>query len=94
MTLVVLLDQLRGEHILLVFPGTVSRGISFPLDKILKVSSLAEIAMIDDGLDLILFFSINDVWGGTREVVSILVSLFERRQESGVEDVMNGPGRG
>ena len=50
-------------------------------------------AMIDDGLDLEFLFPINDVWGGSRKVVSVLVSLPERRQKTGVEDVMNGPGR-
>ena len=49
--------------------------------------------MIDDGLDLKFFFPINDVWGRSWKVVSILVSLPERRQEAGMEDVMNGPGR-
>ena len=91
---VIFLDQLRSKYISLVFPGTVGRGISFPLNKVLKVSSLTEITMIGDGLDLVLFFSINDVGGRAREVVSVLVSLFERRQEPGVEDVMDGPGRG
>ena len=89
----ILLNQLWSEYISLVFPGIVSRGIPFPLDEILKVSSFPEIAMVDDGLDLVLLFSINDVRGRTREVISILISFPERRQETGVEDVMNGPGR-
>ena len=76
-----------------MFPGVVSRGISLPFDEVLKVSPLPEIAMIDDGLDLVLFFSIDDVWGRTWKIVSILASFSERRQEPGVEDVMNGPGR-
>ena len=92
-TLMIFLDQLRGKHVSLVFPGVVSRGISLPLDEVLKVSSLPEVAMIDDGLDFILLFSVNDVWGRTREVVSILPSFLERCQEPGVEDVMDGPGR-
>ena len=89
----VFLDQLRGKYISSVFPGIVSRGISLPLDEILKVSPLPEIAMIDDGLDFILFFSINDVWGRTWKIVSILASFSERGQEPGVKDVMDGPGR-
>ena len=87
-------DQLRGEYVSLMFPGVVSRGISLPLDEVLKVSSPPEMTMVDDGLDFVLLFSINDVWGRTREIVSILTSFPERRQEAGVEDVMNGPGRG
>ena len=76
-----------------MFPGVVGRGISLPLDEVLKISPSSEITMIDDGLDLVLLFSINDVWGRTWEVVSVLTSFPERRQEPGVEDVMNGPGR-
>ena len=49
--------------------------------------------MIDDSLDLEFFFSINDVWGRSWKVVSVLVGFSERRQEAGVKDVMNGPGR-
>ena len=89
----VFLNQLRGEYILSVFPGVVSRGISLPFDEILKVSSLPKVAMIDDGLDFEFLLSINDVWGRSRKVVSVLVSFPERRQKTGVEDVMNGPGR-
>ena len=93
-TFVVFLNQLGGEYISLVFPGVVSRGISLPFDEVLKVSPLSKISMIDDGLDLIFLFSINDVWGRTREIVPILTSFPERRQEPGMEDIMDGPGRG
>jgi hypothetical protein len=88
----VLLDQLRSEYISFVFPGIVSRGIPLPFDEILKVSIPPEMTMIDDGLDLVFFFSINDVWGRTWKIVSILTRLSERCQKAGVEDVMNGPG--
>ena len=50
--------------------------------------------MIDDGLDFVLLLPINDVWGRTWKIVSILTSFPERRQESGMEDIMDGPGRG
>ena len=50
--------------------------------------------MIDDGLDLVLLFPINDVWGRTWKIVSILTSFPERRQKSGMKDVMDGPGWG
>ena len=79
---------------MLAFPGVVSRGISLPLDEVLEVSPLPEITMIDDGLDFVLFLPINDVWGRTWKVVSILISFLERRQEPGMEDVMDGPGWG
>ena len=90
----VFLNQGWSEHIPLVFPGVVSCGISLPFDKILKVSSLPEIAMIDDGLDFVFLLSINDVWGRTREIVSVLTSFSKWGQKPGVKDVMNGPGRG
>ena len=77
-----------------MFPGVVSCGISLPLDEVLEVSPLPEITMIDDGLDLVLLFPINDVWGRTWKIVSILTSFPERRQKSGMKDVMDGPGWG
>ena len=90
----IFLDQLGGEYIPLVFPGVVSCGISLPLDEVLKVSPLSKITVVDDGLDLVFLISINDIWGRTRKIVSILANFFERRQKPGVEDVMNGPGQG
>ena len=89
----VFLNQLWSKHISSVFPGVVSCGISLPFDKILEVSPLPEITMIDDGLDFIFLFSINDVWGRTWKIVSVLTSFSKRGQKSGVKDVMNGPGR-
>ena len=50
--------------------------------------------MIDDGLDLEFFLSINEVWVRFREVVPVLSGFSERHQETGMKDVMNGPGRG
>ena len=94
MTSMVFPNQLRSKYILLAFPGVVSRGIPLPFDEILEVSPLPKMAMIDDGLDFVFLFSINDVWGRTWKIVPILSSLSEWRQKSSVEDVMNGPGRG
>ena len=79
-TPVIFLDQLWSEYISLMFPGIVSRGISLPLDEILEISPLPEIAVIDDGLDFVLLFSVDDVWGRTRKIVPILTSFLERRQ--------------
>ena len=91
-TLMVFLNQLRSEHVSLVFPGVVSGGIPFPFDKVLEVSPSPKVTVINNGLDFVLLFPINDVWGRTREIVPILTGLLERRQESGVESVMDGPG--
>ena len=92
-TFMVFLDQLQSKYVSSMFPGVVSRGVSLPLDEVLEVSPLPKITVIDDGFDFILLFSINDVWGRTREIVPILTSFSERSQEPGVEDVMDGPGR-
>ena len=90
----VFLNQLRGENIPSMFPGVVSRGISLPFDKVLKVSLLPKMTMIYDGFDFVFLFSVDDVWGRTWKIASILTSFPERRQESGMEYVMDGPGRG
>ena len=91
MYLVVLTNQLIGEHITAIFPGIVSFGVSSPLDQILEDSPSPEMAMIPDGLDFVLFFSVNDVWGRPREVGSVLSRLLVRRQKAGVENVMYSP---
>ena len=91
---VIFLNQLWSEYILLTFPRIVSCGIPFPLDKVLEITSSPEVVMIDDGLDLEFLFSINDIWGRFRKVVSVLGGFFERCQKAGVKDVMNGPGWG
>ena len=90
----VFLNQLWSEYVPSIFPRIVSRGIPFPFDKVLKVSPPSDMAMIDDGLDFVFLLSINDVWGRTWKIVSVLAGFSKRGQKSGVEDVMNGPGRG
>ena len=92
-TLMVFLDQLRSKHVSSVFPGVVSGGISLPFDEVLEVSPFPKVTMIDDGLDLIFLFSINDVRGRTWKIVSVLTSFPKRSQKPGMKDVMNGPGR-
>ena len=51
-----------------------------------------EVAMIDDGLDFEFFLSINDIWGRFWEVIPVWSGLLEWREQSGVKDVMDGPG--
>ena len=92
-TLMVFLNQLRSKHVSLVFPGVVSGGISLPFDEVLEVSPSPEVTMINDGLDFIFLLSINDVWGRTWKIVSVLISFPKRGQKPGMKDVMNGPGR-
>ena len=92
-TFMVFPNQLRSEHVSLVFPGVVSGGVPLPFDKVLEISPFPKVTVVDDGLDLILLFSINDVWGGTWEIIPILTSFLKRGQEPGMKDVMDGPGR-
>ena len=75
----------------MVFPGVIGLGISFPFDQVLEDSSLPKVAMISDGLDFVLLFSIDDVWGGSREIGSVLFGFMVRGQEAGVEHVMYRP---
>ena len=70
-------DQLGHEHILMAFPGIVSTGISLPLYKILEIMASSKVVMIDDGFDFKFFFPINDIWGWSREVVTILGGFFK-----------------
>ena len=78
MCLVILTDQLIGEYIAVILPGIVSFGVSLPFDQILESSPFPKMAMIPDGLDFIFLFSINDVWGRSREVGSVLFRFLVR----------------
>ena len=78
----------------MVFPRIVGLGVSFPLDQVLESSPFPKVAVISDGLDFVFLFSINDVWGRSREVGPVLFRLLVRRQKAGVENIMYGPRRG
>ena len=73
----VFLDQLGSKYILMAFPGVISIRVPLPFHKILEIMASSKMAMIDDGLDLEFLFSINDVWGWSREVVPVLGGFFE-----------------
>ena len=75
----------------MVFPGVVGLGVSFPFDQVLESSLPPEMAMVSDGLDLVFFFSVNDIWGRSREVGSVLSRFLVRGQEASVENIMYGP---
>ena len=80
-----------GEYIAVIFPGIVSLGVSFPFDQVLESSPSPKVAMVSDGLDFIFFLSIDDVWGRSREVGSVLFRFLIRGQKAGMEDVMYCP---
>ena len=80
-----------GEYIAVIFPGVVSLGVSLPFDQVLKNSSFPEVAVVSDGLDFVFFFPVDDVWGRSREVGSVLCRFLIRGQKAGVEDIMYCP---
>ena len=66
---------------MMAFPGIVSVGITLPLHEVLEIMAFPKVAMINDGLDFKLFLSINDIWGWSWEVVTVLgVSLNDFRR--------------
>ena len=91
MCLVILTDQSFGEDIAVIFPGVVSLGISLPFDQVLQGSPFPESSMIPDGLDFIFFFSVDDIWGWSWEVGSVLFRFMIRGEKTGVEDIMYRP---
>ena len=78
----------------MIFPGVVSFGVSSPFDQVLEDSPSPKVAMVPDGLDFILFFSVDDVWGRSREIGSVLFCFLVRGQKAGVENVVYCPGWG
>ena len=80
-----------GEHIAVVFPGVIGLGVPLPLNQVLESSPFPKMVVISDGLDFVLLFSVDDVWGGSREVGSVLSCFLIRGQKAGVEDIMNCP---
>ena len=87
----VLTNQLVGEYIAVILPGIVRLWVSFPFDQVLKSSPFPKVAMISDGLDFIFLFSVDDVWGRSREVGSVLFRFLVRGQKAGVENIMYCP---
>jgi hypothetical protein len=68
--------------------------VSLPLEEILQGFLSPVEAVINDGLDLILVFSL-DQFGGWSDIVrSVLRSLVVCREETGVEHVVDLPGVG
>ena len=73
------------------FPGVVAFGVPFPLNQVLELSSPAVTAMVSNRLDLVLLSIIDKVRWGPREVLSVLIRLFERHEERSVEHGVYGP---
>ena len=90
-TLMIFLEQLRGLDVLDGFPGVVAFGVPFPLNQVLEPSPSAMTAMVSNRLDFVMFSIIDKVRWGSREVLSVLLRLFERHEERGVKDGVYGP---
>ena len=91
---VMLLDQFWGKHLIEGFPGVVCFWVILPLDQVLEPVPSAMEAMVSNGLDFILLFSIHYLRGRFRKVDPMFFCFAIRRQQASMEDVMDGPGRG
>ena len=72
MPYVIFPDQFWGEDLISGFPCIVCRGITLPLDQVLKSPSFTEVTMIYDFFDFELLEVVHEVWGGSCEVVPVL----------------------
>ena len=87
-------DQLWGEHLIEGFPGVVRLWVILPFDQVLEFAPLAMEAMVSNGLDFVFLFSIHYLRGRFHKVGPMLFRFAIRRQQAGMEDVMDGPGWG
>ena len=76
------------------FPRVVCIGVSFPLDKILKLSFTSKVTVINDGLDFIFFGVFDKIRRWPRVIVPVFYGFTIRGQEGRVKYVMDGPGCG
>ena len=88
------LDLGGGEHLLHRLPRIVSCGISLPLDEVLKVPLLTEISMPQNVFYFKFFFPVYQFRGWSKVIGSLLLRHPIGRQQQGMEDIVDGPGRG
>src|SRR6267154_2239315 len=86
--------QPRGEHLFLGLPHIICCGISLPSYQVLELAPSSKEPVPHDGLDLVFFSSSNQLRWWAAIVGTVLHSFTIRSQQRGMEDVMNGPGRG
>jgi hypothetical protein len=76
------------------FPCVVCVWVSLPFEEVLQALPLPVETVINDGLDFILVFTL-DQFGGRFDVVgAVLRGLAIRGEEAGVEHVVDLPGVG
>jgi hypothetical protein len=90
-TLMISPEQSWGLDMFDGLPGVVAFGVPFPLDQILELSPPAVTAMVSNRLDFVLLPIIDKVRWGSREVLPVLIRLFKRHEERGVEHGVYGP---
>jgi hypothetical protein len=90
----VLSYQLWGLDVVSWLPGVVAFWIALPIDKVLQLFFPPLTSVASDGLDLILFFIVDEVRWGSQEVFSVFFCLYVRGQKEGMEHRVDGPLRG
>jgi hypothetical protein len=81
-------------HLVCWFPCVVRIRVSPPFEEILQGFSSSVEAVINDGLDFVLVFALNQL-GGWFDVIGAVLRRFTiRREETGVEHVVDFPGVG
>jgi hypothetical protein len=89
----VLANQFWSEYLFHWFPRIVRFGVFLPLDEILESPCSPVMSMIHNSLYFELLFASHQVRWGPHVVGAVLIGFTIRRQQTCVEDVMDGPGR-
>ena len=76
------------------FPCVVCVWVSLPFEEILQGLPLSVEAVINDGLDFVLVFTLDQLGGWFDVVGAVLRGLAIRGEEAGVEHVVDLPGVG
>jgi hypothetical protein len=93
-SLMVLFNQCGGVYLGGRFPCVVCVWVSLPFEEILQGLSPPVEAVINDGLDFVLVFTLDQLGGWFDVVGAVLWGLAIRGEEAGVEHVMDLPGVG
>src|SRR5260370_8772052 len=65
------LNEFWGVDLISWFPGVIGFWIPLPFDQVLEGSRLPRVSVINDLLDLVFFFSLDEVWGGSGVIWSV-----------------------
>ena len=87
-------DQLWGEDLIRGFPRVIRIGVPFPLDQVLKPSIPPVATVIHYRFYFEFFLPFDQIRGWPRVVSPVLTRFTIRGQQTCMEYVMDGPGRG